>query len=725
MKDYQTHPLLIEIGTEDLPARQVQPLSDNLTQALCKSLSKGKFLDKESNILALCTHRRLALLIDKVRTQQADTTRVRRGPPITSAYDAKGNPTQASLGFARSCGIAWEVLGTSADKKHMVYTYVEKGKTLESFLQKTLPSALLSLGHFEKMRWEKDGERFVRPLRWMVILHGKAPLCIRALGVISAAKSHGYHRPHLSKNAIPLACAHDYLKKLEENHIQPQPWLRKKSIEEQIAALDISIVPDPNLLKELVMMSEWPIVIEGTYPKKFLHLPQEVRNEVLSGELKLFVSLDDKQHKFAAVLHSPNPDLKKIREGYEKVVVPKLADAAFFFDRDQKKSLEWYAAKLDGVIFHRKLGTLADKSRRIGRICQHIITTSGLGHLRNAAVLAAALCKADLTTAMVQEHPTLQGSMGRIYYTASAKDRAEYKQATKTTDSKSHEALKRDIGAAIEQHYWPTTAGGELPHSQLAAIVAIADKVDTLSGIFAAGETPSGSKDPYALRRACLGVVRILIDKRMDCDLWDIFYFAKKLQPLDKAATSNNQHHHDVLFTFVRERIRHNFAEMGFEVNWVDAVLTTRPWRVFDVFCRLEEVQDIYLHKKAEFIQLYQACKRLNNIEKTMDNSEGLAKELTDNTCVRQELFTDPPEADLYSVLQESKIHLPSLVAEKNYPAVTNMLVILAAAVSRFFDHVLVMHTETIIRHNRLCLVKATGWAFLQLADFAKIVDNR
>ena len=497
---------LFELGTEELPPQALLKLRDALRQGISKGLDEAGL--EHGEILAYATPRRLAVLIKQLAASQPDQQVERRGPPISAAYDADGKPTKSALGFAKTNATTVDQLQTlkTAKGEWLCFRELSKGQTVQQLLPEMLNQSLNSLPIPKRMRWGDSDHQFVRPVHWLLLLYGTKVLPANILGLTTDRLSYG-HRFH-APAAIAIDKPADYLLRLQRDgyviaEFEARRDTIKTQIQQKIDKLNGIALYDDALLDEITALVEWPVALVGNFEEDYLKLPDEVLITTMQTNQK-YVPVKDKQGQllphFITILNIDTSNPEIVQQGNERVIRPRLGDAAFFWNQDTKKSLEQRVTELGNVVEQKKLGSMLDKTQRLEKISQHI--AERLNADINSAKRAAHLCKADLLTDMVGEFASLQGVMGRYY-------------ALKDGETE-------QVASALQEHYMPRQSGGELPSTTTGQIVSLADKLDTLVGIFSIGMIPTGVKDPYGLRRAALGLLRILIEKNLDLDLADL-----------------------------------------------------------------------------------------------------------------------------------------------------------------------------------------------------------
>jgi glycyl-tRNA synthetase beta chain len=684
-----TRDLLVEVGTEELPPKALGRMRDALQSSLQSLLNENGLPHGDSR--AYATPRRLAVIIKDVPVAQADRDITKRGPAVKAAFDADGNPTKPAEGFARSCGVAVSDLEEMETPKGswLVYHSTETGKASTDIIPALLEKALKILPMPKRMRWGNSDIEFVRPLHWIVLLLGEEPVTASILGVDSDRYSYGHRFHHNEPIAIPEPAA--YAETLEQHGmVEVDMERRRESIRTQVteagAALGGQALIDTALLDEVTALVEWPVAISGSYDARFLEVPAEALISSMQDHQKYFPVVDEQGKllpHFITVANIASKDPEQIKAGNERVIRPRLADAAFFWEQDRKQSLEDRLSMLDGVIFQKQLGSLLMKQERIKAIVAAIAEPIGANMLH--AERAAHLCKSDLLTSMVNEFPKLQGIMGRHY--------AE------------HDGEASEVAIALDEQYQPRHAGDVLPATAIGQALAIAERLDTLVGIFALGKKPTGDKDPFGLRRSALGVLRILIEKQLDLDLRALINTATKQFPGELGAAKIS----DDLFVFMMERLRAWYLDADYDVHVFEAVLARQPARPLDFDQRMRAVRAFRDLPEAD--SLSAANKRIRNILRKAETAIPAKYDTA--------LLQEPDEQALATALEELDSQTAPLFKERDYTTALCKLAALHAPVDAFFDNVMVMADDAALRDNRLALLQALSALFLQVADIS------
>jgi glycyl-tRNA synthetase beta chain len=683
-----TKDLLFELRTEELPPRTLAGLSNALTESVVKGIDAAGI--PHGRVHGFATPRRLAVWIEKLAEHQPDRQVERRGPPIANAFDAQGAATQAATAFAKSCGVAVGELSKLTTEKGawLQFRGTERGAATTTLLQGILTEAVGSLPIPKRMRWGAHSAEFVRPVHSLVLLHGDEIVPIELLGLESGRVTSG-HRFH-SPKPISLKSAKGYEAKLRRAKVIADFAKRREMIRSgaTLAAAQVggTALIDDALLDEVTALVEWPVPVTGQFEQRFLSLPREVVIATVQDHQRYFAvqGPDGKLSGwFVTISNIESRDPSKVREGNERVVRPRLSDAAFFWEQDRKISLQAQAARLSGVIFQTKLGSYAEKTARVTQLAELIGSRIGAGaDIRQAAQLA----KADLMTAMVGEFPELQGTMGRYYAEA--------------------EGLPRDVSLAIEEHYRPRFAGDALPSTKIGQALGLADKIDTLVGIFAIEQRPTGTKDPFGLRRAALGVLRILLESRLDLDLPEMLAAAAEAQPVQRAGVSAE------VYDFIAERLRGLLLEEpGTTPEMLDAVLANRPRSPLDAVTRLAALKEFLLLPDA--VVLAGINKRIANILKKTQVSH--------DWVVDPEALSEEAEKGLHQALTGLRDPVLDATRKQRYADSLQALVGLRAPVNEFFDRVMVMDENTAKRNNRLALLRDVLVLLGGVADLSRL----
>lgn len=685
-----TRELLFELGTEELPPRTLLDLSTALTESVVSGLDAAGIPHGQAHGFA--TPRRLAVRVRTLAEHQPERQVEKRGPPLKVAYDGQGAPTQAAFAFAKNCGVpVTELTALKTDKgEWLMFRGTERGAPTASLLGDIINRAVAGLPIAKRMRWGSRNVEFVRPVHSVVLLHGDEVVPAEVLGLQSGRVTHG-HRFHAPK-PISLKSASGYEGRLRRAKVVADFAKRRELIRAGVSAAaaasgdGATALIEGALLDEVTALVEWPVPIAGRFEQRFLRLPREVVIATVQDHQRYFAvqGADGKlSGGFVTVSNIESRDASKVREGNERVVRPRLSDAAFFWEQDRRLSLEAHAAALSGVTFQTRLGSYADKTRRIEALAQSIGGRIDAGPW---VARAARLAKADLMTAMVGEFPELQGVMGRYYAEA--------------------EGEPEELARALEEHYRPRYAGDVLPSTKTGQAVGLADRIDTLVGIFAIELRPTGAKDPFGLRRAALGVLRILLEGRLDLDVLELLAESAAAQPVLKAGVA------DEVYDFLFERLRGLLSEQpGTTVEMLDAVFANRPHSPLDALTRLQALKEFLSMPEAGVLAAIN--KRIANILKKAT----FGTEVTVDAAA----LTEPAERQLHRTLSDIRAPVEEAAAERRYAQSLSALVALRAPVDEFFERVMVMDEDIGRRNNRLALLRDVQRLLGGVADLSRL----
>jgi glycyl-tRNA synthetase beta chain len=686
-----TRHLLIEIGTEELPPKALRRLSEVFAEGVKKGFESA--LLPFSSIQSWAAPRRLALMIRELPVAQQDRENMRRGPALNAAFDGDGCPTPAATGFARSCGVEVEQLDRLETDKGswLAWRALEKGQTAAALIPDVVNAALAALPIPKRMRWGDREEEFVRPVHWVVLLFGDEVIDTTILGVQADRYTRGHRFHHPQK--IYLAEPEAYLPLLEtEGYVLADFDTRREAIRaqviEQARTVGGQALIDDELLEEVTALVEWPVALSGHFDEDFLQVPSEALISSMQDHQKYFPVVDADGGllpHFIAVANIVSKDPQQICTGNERVIRPRLADARFFWNQDRKQPLHQREPALRKMKFQEKLGTLYDKQERVSELTA--VIAEKIGAEPRQAKRAAMLSKCDLVTSMVYEFPELQGIMGRYYAT--------------------HDGEPAAVAIAIEEHYQPRFAGDKLPASSTGQALAIADRLDSLTGIFAAGQAPTGDRDPFALRRASLGVIRTCIEQQLELDLLELLQQAATAFAAELRADSVV----NPVFDYVMDRLRGYYQERGISVDLVEAVLATRPTSLVDIDRRIQACRNFRTLPEAQ--SLAAANKRISNILKKTRQA------IPDS--IDADKLEDPAEVELAGQLEKLHSDVVPLMDAGNYTPALEQLAALRQAVDQFFDQVMVMVDDDALRANRLALLQTLNRLFLRVADLSHL----
>ena len=680
--------LLLEIGTEEIPAHVMPGILSQLKENAAKTFEELRIEYK--NIKTLGTPRRSALLVEGLAEQQADLSKENRGPAVNIAFDADGNPTKAAQGFARGQGIKPEELVT---KDGYVYAMVhEKGGQTVDLLGDTLKGLVDGLNFPNNMHWADLDYKFIRPLRWLVALYGQDVIDFEVANVKSGRTSRG-HR-FLSEGDFEIANAEDYVEACRKASIIVDQNERCEMIRQQIAEVAAAnggqAEVNEDLLEEVLYLVEYPTALCGKFDEKYLALPAEAVITPMRDHQRYFPVLKDGQllPLFITIRNGGKEHLETVQHGNERVLRARLEDAQFFFDEDRKKTLEQHGEKLKTVVFQDGLGTIYDKALRLEVLAGYIADAIGANEQdKKDAVRAAKLAKADLVTGMVTEFTELQGVMGREYALLDGETKA--------------------VAQAIDEHYMPRFAGDSQPASVAGRIVSLADKIDTIVGTFSRGLIPTGSQDPFALRRQALGIVNMLKEAQYHISLSQLV--AKAMELLKIADVGQQAKLQNDVADFMKLRLKNVLADAGICYDVVDAVFVTVD-DIYGVFLRAQAVNEAV---KQDMEKTIQAFVRTGNIARKAENVQA---------AVEAGLLAEQVEKDLCKAYEAASDKAEKEIAAQDYAGAIATLSQLAAPIDAFFDGVMVMDKDEKIKNNRLGLLKLVDNLICQVADFSKIV---
>jgi glycyl-tRNA synthetase beta chain len=681
---------LVELGTAELPPKALFQLANAFNNGIVQGLKNAHLSFSKTQVFA--TPRRLAVLVSDLSKCQKDIETEVLGPPVAAAFDNDGQPTKASLGFARKCNVDVAQLQQVDSEKgpRLAYRSRQGGKQATALLPEIVQQSLDALPIPKRMRWGSSRVEFVRPVYWLVMLYGKEVINCQILGQQASNITYG-HRFHYNK-PITLTHPDEYETKLRHpGHVIADGNNRKLLITSQVKVIaektDGTAVLDPSLLDEVSALVEWPVALLGNFDDDFLRLPKEALISSMKEHQKYFHLLGTNNEMlphFITISNIESLDPAQVVAGNERVIRPRLADAAFFFDMDKKTPLDSRLTQLDRIVFQTKLGTVKDKSDRSAQLASHIANLIGADSA--AALRAGQLSKADLVTHMVQEFPDLQGLMGQYYAR--------------------HDKEPDAVATAIYEHYLPRFAGDALPDSLVGCAVSIADKLDTITGLFAIGQPPTGDKDPFAIRRAALGILRITVEKKLNLDLFACIELA--LQQHTGLTIEPNAA--DPIFDFMLDRFRFWFQEENIPTQVFQSVYARRPVKPLDFQRRVHAVNHFASLDNSK--ALAAANKRVSNILAKQGN-------LTLLDEVNSALLIDAQEKELFKLVEEKAAAITPLLKNADYTATLVSLAELRPAVDSFFDNVMVMAEDRNLRTNRLTLLSQLRNLFLKVADIS------
>lgn len=686
MKNY----LLFEIGVEELPARYVNSAMEQLKLNIVKSFDENRITYDSVNVYS--TPRRLTVVVDNICERQEDLEEEVKGPAKKIAVDADGNFTKPLLGFMKSKGIKEEDLYfKQVGKEEYAFGKIkQEGKLTSEVLKTVLPEAIKSMTFPKAMRWGGKNMRFIRPIRWMVCILNDSVLDIELEGIVSGNVTKG-HR-FLGESEFEVNTLDEYLAKLKENFVILNQDERKSIIKEQCEevarSLGGEIELDEELLEEVTHLVEYPTAFYGEFDEDYAKLPKEVVITPMKQHQRYFPVLKDGKllPNFIAVRNGDSHRIDNVKSGNEKVLEARLADALFFYREDTKKSLESYIEKLKTVVFQAKLGTVYDKTLRIEKLANDILDKLNESGVKEDTLRAAKLCKADLVTGMVFEFTELQGVMGREYAKVSGEN--------------------ENVAEAIFEHYLPRFAEDILPKTKEGIVLSIADKLDSIAGFFAIGIQPTGSQDPYALRRQALGIINILMDNNLDISLKELVDLT-----LDNYSfiEFNKEEVLNQIMDFFKDRIKNLFRDLGIRYDVIDAILSSNIDDIADMYARANALNSWI--DKDELVEMLTAFNRVATLAQKAE---------TDKVDIN--LMREEAEFNLYQQFQEIRSNVEHLLADKEYTKALDAFASLRPAIDNMFDSVMIMDKDEAIKNNRLAILKQIYDIMLNICDLSKIV---
>ncbi len=687
--------LLLEIGTEEIPAGYIEPALRAFAKKMKAQLKDARIAHVEIETFA--TPRRLTLLIRGLATQQEDLDREENGPPKSVAFDKDGNPTKAAIGFAKKNGVEVADLRTieTAKGEYLVASVHEMGRPTAEVLGEIVPVIVAGLPFPKTQRWESTGFLFARPIRWIVALLDQTVVPITIADVTSGRVSRG-HRI-LSPGAIPIAGPDTYEDDLMAAHVVVSPAARRVLIEAAIDAVaqerEVRIIPDDALLEEVTYLVEYPHAILGSFDKRFLALPDRIVTTAMRSHQRYFAVQDETgtlQPHFVTIANGTAANEKSVRAGNERVLTARLADASFYWDEDRATPPADRVAMLERIVWQKGMGSLLDKTERVRTIAE-AIAREVAPETQETVSRAAHIAKTDLTTEMIKdgkEFTKLQGYMGM-----------EYARAAGETEA---------VALAIYEQYMPRFSGDDLPSSVPGAILSLADRVDTMLAAVSLGNMPTGSQDPYALRRHARGILRLLGEGGVDLEvgrLIDLGVEVLGARIEDPAKVKSDT------MEFVRGRLENMLGEKGYAYDVVSAVVSLNMDDPADVEERVLAIRDF--RETDDFQNLVHGYKRVVNILKKAEGVAGVPDPA---------LFKDDEERALHEAVEAARPHYEAALADRNYRKAMERLITLRGPIDQFFDKVLVMDKDEAIRNNRFALLSGIAQLFGNLADLSKVV---
>lgn len=688
--------ILFELGCEELPPKALYGLSKALFDGVCSELNeKGFAFAEDSRWYA--SPRRLAFVLRDASEQLPDQTIEKRGPSVQAAYDDEGQPKPAAMGFARSVGAEVADLQTiKTDKgEYLAYQVVEKGLVLNDLLPEIIERSIKQLPIPKPMRWGGNEYAFIRPVHWLVLMNGDAVIPMTLFGHTSGQQTRGHRFHHNDWVNIPTAL--DYSAVLQQAGIMVDHLERELLIRQQVEAAAATVggraLIGKDLLQEVASITEKPVAVLGDFSTDFLAVPREALISSMEKHQKYF-AVENEQGQlmphFVALANIDSSNPEAVKKGFEKVITPRLADARFFWDKDRARPLSDNIPLLEKMVFEQTLGTIADKTHRIAQLLEWLAPQ--LGFDVADAQQTAKLMKSDLMSDMVDEFPDLQGLMGGYYAEAQGESDA--------------------VAKAIRDQYLPQFVGDALPETALGQAVSMADKMDTLCGIFAVGKKPSGSKDPFALRRAALSVLGILQNKALNISVPTMIAEAFKNLPVSDTETAQEE-----VNQFMQQRLKQQYKDAGIAYDVVEAVLATDSDNLPDIDARVAACQAF--KQAPEAASLIESNKRINNI---LAKAELTDANLNEQAAIDVGLFAEPQEQALFDALSQTQGQVASLFDDKDYADCLQLMAEMALPVADFFEHVMVNADDADVKRNRLALLQAMQALFNQVAQISLLV---
>ena len=691
--------VILEIGTEEIPAQYMENALKDLEQLAKKYLEEARINYKKIKVYG--TPRRLILFIFHIKEKQEDVFQKIKGPAYSIAYNKDSQPQKPALKFAQSQGVNVENLIVEDTEKGK-YIFASKsmiGQPTVDILSRIFPKIIKSMQFPKSMRWRERSLRFIRPIRWIFSLYGNEIIKFNLNGLDSGNITYGHRL--LAPQKIEISSTQEYFKKLEKSYVVIDPQIRenivKTDIKQIIKEVNGKKIINEKQLKEIIYLVEYPNAILGKYDKKYLELPKDVLTVVMEKHQKYFPVFKNKDELlplFIVIINNTKKHASKIKEGNENVLRARLEDAKFFYQEDQKIPLDKRVDKLKNVIFQENLGSLFDKTERLKLLCDYIADVLQVEQkVKEDLLRAAHLCKADLVTETVKEFPELQGIMGKEYAVLSGE--------------------RREVAEAIFEHYLPRFSGDRLPLTKSGMILGIADKVDTIIGCFVMGLTPTGSQDPYGLRRQSRGKIAIILKNNLEISLKDIIQKSLSLYK-ESVSVELKLDENEIIFqilNFLKQRLKNIFLEEGIRYDVIDAVLAVdSDGDLVDIKHRIKAIEELY--NQPIFRKILNSSSRVLNLSKNNEETE-----------INRSLLKEKAELNLFRKYESIYPRTREFISNKEYRKVFELLGELCEPVDEFFDRVLVMDKDEDIRKNRVALIKKIGISFNQVADLSKIVS--
>jgi glycyl-tRNA synthetase beta chain len=698
--------LLLEIGTEEIPAGYINPALKALAATLQKKMAEARIEHGSAEIFG--SPRRLAVRIEKVAAKQLPLKTELTGPPVKVGFDESGKPTMAAKKFAEKAGVKIEKLSVKETRKgaYLCAVKQERGQATQTLLKEILPKAILAIPFPKTMRWADMDTTFARPIHSCLALLGSRVIQFKLGNVRAGRASHGHY--FMRPGKIKIDSADDYLKRLKAAQVIVDLAERRKAVEREISAaakkVGGSILADEELVDIVNNLVEYPVAIAGEFDKEFLELPDEVLITAMREHQKYFAVVNKSRRLlpyFVAVNNTKARDMKLVAKGHERVLRARLADAQFFYQGDLEISNDERVEKLKRVLFQAQLGTMYEKIQRVAKIGKFIAKAVDVGladgkqrnGLKTQVARAAKLCKADLVSQVVGEFPKLQGVMGRVY----AAIAGEF--AT--------------VSAAIEEHYRPTYSGGPLPQTITGSVLSIADKIDSICGCFSAGLTPTGASDPYALRRQGIGIIQIMNDKGFTFSLGKLI--KKSLSQFEIKDSDELKALTQKVYSFLKNRIIQLLADQGYAKDTIAAVVDVSIDHVPNLWSRLEAIES--LKATPDFEPLAVGFKRVVNILRKSGRPGGSERPAE----VKENLFEHESESALFAAYQKAEKNVSDAMEKGLFEKALKDIATLREPVDAFFDGVMVLAEDQNVRRNRMALLEHIATLFGKFADFSKL----
>jgi glycyl-tRNA synthetase beta chain len=690
--------LLYEIGTEEIPAKYMPATLEQVRNISGTLFKENRIAFDE--IKTYGTPRRIVLFVKGIAEQQEDLEELVKGPSKKAAYDENGNPSKALAGFLKGqkAELNDVFIQELSGVEYIYYRKHQKGKPAKEVLKSILPNILTSISFPKSMKWGNKSFRFARPVRWLVPILGDELIEFDKDGILCSRNTKG-HRV-LSKGSIEINSVSEYFEKLREGYVivdqEERRSLIRKQCEELARAKGGEVLMDEELLEEVVYLVEYPTALIGGFEAEYLKLPKEAVITPMKEHQRYFPVVDKNKkmmNYFITVRNGDNRFLETVQEGNEKVLRARLADADFFYNEDRKNSLESCVEKLKNVVFQETLGTLYDKTQRITAISEYLAEAVSLSsEARKNLQRSAYLCKADLVTSMVKEFDELQGIMGREYAMLQGE--------------------QKEVADAIFEHYLPRFAGDNVPETINGAILSISDKMDTICGCFAIGIQPTGSQDPYALRRQAIGIISIILEVKKHIGLTHLIDTATKAFAEKGILKGDTKTIEQDVIEFFKQRFRNVMIDRGMEYDVIDAVINAEFDDIYDSCLKIEELSK-WKHRD-EFLNIISSFNRVSNLASKAKNSE-----------INIELFTEKEELALLKAFDRVNTEYEGYVDNREYGKALRLMITLKKPIDDFFDNIMVMVEDEDIRNNRLGLLLSMANMMNRIADLGAIVVNK